>query len=136
MEKNTAAGQVATEYLILIGILLTALGIMAGYALTTYYETMRIHQATNAVETLASAADQVYALGQGNSTTVPISLPAGITESHVVGNEIYVVLEAFGTTGDIVAETKGPVSGTLPTAEGTYRISVAVVDENVVLSEV
>jgi len=136
LNKSWSRGQVTTEYIILVGALLIILAIVASYALTVYYETVRVNQARNVVVTLGNAADSVYSLGPGNSTVVKISMPFGVTETRAQGKEIWITLETAGQQSDYVVATNGPVSGTIPSSEGIHFVRVAVTDANVVLSEV
>ena len=67
MAKFSKRGQVATEYMLLIGFLLAIVGVASAYALFFYIESFKVSEARNTVTLLAETADQVYAWGPGNA---------------------------------------------------------------------
>ncbi len=126
-------GQIATEYLIILGVVLLALIPIFYYALSESNRTTRINQASDAVTTIARKAEAVYALGPGSRDYVWISVPSGIDESLVDDGTIRL---SFSDLGDAVAFTNVNVTGTLPTSSGTYRIVIEMLDDVVVIGEV
>ena len=127
--------QIATEYLIMVGLLLVVVGALAGYSILMYYETVSINQAKDALEDLKIAVNRMYALGEGNSIVVKIVLPKGVTETRVIGKGIYMTYTSFGSTSEQLVETDANVQGSIPTAEGVHYIEVRALDSNVSLSE-
>jgi uncharacterized protein (UPF0333 family) len=127
--------QVATEYVIMLGVLLTIVAGLAGYSLVMYSETVSLNQTKDALRDLKTAANRVYDLGEGNSKIVEIYFPNGVTEARVVGKAIYVTSTSFGSSVQDFVETDANVHGTLSITQGTHYIEVKAVDGNVSISE-
>lgn len=123
-------GQIATEYIILVGILLVALIPVFYYTFSESSRTTRINQANYAVNSLASKAESVYALGTGSRDYVWISIPSGV-KSYSLNNGTIVL--SFYNLGDVLATTKANISGTIPVVAGTYRLSIEMMNNNVVI---
>ena len=138
MAKFTSKGQVATEYMLLIGFLLAIVGVASAYALFFYIESFKVSEARNTVTLLAETADQVYAWGPGNALTVNVTLPSGVQEICVKGNLVRLRLSTAGGDNYATGVTipKLTPNCALPTAEGRYTFRVAVVDNNVTFTEV
>ena len=138
MAKFNDHGQVATEYLLLIGFLLAIVGVASAYALFFYNESFKVSEAKNTVTLMAETADQVYAWGPGNALTVSVTVPAGVQEICVHGHLVRLKLSMAGSDNYATGVTipKLTPNCTLPTAEGRYVLRVAVVDNNVTFTEV
>lgn len=128
-------GQIATEYLVMTGVMLIIIAILAGYGITVYTETVSINQTKDSLEDLKLAANWVYALGEGNSVVVKIILPYGVTDTSVVGKAIYVNATSFGSSYEDFVETDANLHGSIPTSPGIHHIEVRAVDGNVSLNE-
>ena len=128
-------GQQAVEYMIMVGVLLVAVGGLAGYALMMYSETVALNQVKDSLKDLQDAADRIYALGEGNSVIVKILLPNGVSETKVVGRGLYITATTFGTSSVSFVETDANVHGAIPAASGIYEIEVKAVDGNVSLTQ-
>ena len=126
-------GQASLEYAIIVGILMVILIPLFYYALHRSSETVKSSQAEDAVNSLAAAADEVYSLSPGTKKYVWINIPAGVTSAQIQNaTEISLRLGVYDQTGDIVSITKAPIVGTIPTAKGTYRIAVELLDSGIV----
>jgi hypothetical protein len=138
MKQLNSKGQVATEYLLLVGFLLAVVGVASIYALFLYQETIKVNQAKNAVELLGATADQAFTWGSGNALIVNISLPYGVQEICADNNTLRLRLSVAGGENYATYVTKPSLTPNcnLPTIEGRYRIRVAVEDENVTFTEV
>ena len=138
MKQFNSKGQVATEYLLLIGFLLAVVGIAAIYALFIYHETIRINEAKNAVEILGTAADQAFTWGSGNALVVTLKLPSGVQSICADNNTLRLSINVTGGQNYVTYVTKPLLTPdcSLPTNEGRYSIRVAVEDTNVTFTEV
>lgn len=123
--------QVATEYLLIVGVLLVVVAGLTGYALFMYHEAVAFNQTREALKDLRYAVNRVYDLGEGNSAIVKIVLPNGVTQTRVVGKAIYITLARLGVTSEDFVETNANVHGTLPTQAGIHWIEVKAIDGNV-----
>ncbi len=122
--------QVATEYIILLGIVLLAVIPIIYYATSESNRSTRINAATDAVNIVARKAESIYALGQGSRDYVWINIPSGVNDS-LVSN--YTIRLTFENLGDVAAFPRVNVTGWLPTEQGTYRISVEMLEDVVVI---
>ncbi len=99
--------------------------------------------ARNSVQKLANAADTVFAQGSGASTIVQIVIPPNANMSV---NASFIGQPANGAGGsnsntininvegtDVISTTREPVSGSFPTAPGTYNLKVASQGSQVVI---
>lgn len=130
-------GQVSTEYLVITAFLLAVIGIIFSYALVTLSENAKLSRVDDAVDTLANAANQVSALGPGNTVYVNVDVPNDIYSASASNYEIKYVVTVIGGHSDVWERTKNPITPTtLPTTAGLYVIKVEMADENVVFTQV
>jgi len=125
--------QSSMEYVILAGILLVVLTPLFYYAFNKSSENIKLSQAEDLVESLAKAADDVYALSPGTKKYVWVSTPGSVEEAQVDASEISVTISIFSGSSDITAVTKATITGEIPINKGTYRIPVEHLDSGVVL---
>ena len=76
---------------------------------------IRINTASDAVITIAKAADSAYALGNGSLDTITVNLPSGIDSFQIINKEIVMKLKKGSITSDIIALSKVPVTCTYST---------------------
>lgn len=117
------------EYMILVGVLLVVLIPLFNYV--SYYSAqhVKVEKLEDAVQTLGKTADTLYALGPGNRDYVWISLPGGVKETSVLGNEILITVSSSGGESDFHYNTIGEVRGTIPTEKGDFKMKVEVIEE-------
>jgi uncharacterized protein (UPF0333 family) len=127
--------QVATEYMLVIGMLLVMVAGLAGYSLFMYSETVTLNEVKDSLNDLQAAVNRVYSLGEGNSVIVKIALPAGVTETRVIGNAIYITTTLFAATSQDFVQTDANVHGSIPAEAGIHYIEVKATDGNVSLGE-
>jgi len=128
-------GQVATEYLTIVGIGLFIVTIVFYYTITYSSESVSVNQAKEAADTIAKAADYVYSVGVGSQTTIVINLPNRIVESHIKNKEILFKLGLKSGITDVYSITKGEVSGALPIRHGRHYITLNMTDDGVYIKE-
>lgn len=98
--------QAASEYIVLIGILLVLLIPIFYYTLKTSNENIRANQANDAVISIAKAADTVYTLGPGNRKYTWVTIPSG-AKMAISGNTILIKLSLRGSQSGISQTAKG-----------------------------
>ena len=74
MPHNSRA-QVATEYLIITGFMLTVVTISFAFAYVSYVQSTTSAQASDALQSIVNGINEVYALGEGNQLLVDIYIP-------------------------------------------------------------
>ena len=122
--------QVATEYIVLIGILLAILVPVLYYFNYQSTAVLNLNQAQDAVQTLAKTANYVYSLGPGTRSIATITIPKGAVNSSVYVNELTLIMP---NNNDIIATTRANLTGSFPYLEGTYNIQVTLLETGIVL---
>lgn len=125
--------QASVEYLMIIGLVLIVVIPLFYYAFSQSNINVKINQADDAVNTLAKAADTVYALGPGSKKYVWITIPNGGVGSAVTNNTIMLQLSVFGGISDFHTSTKPNLIGAFPYQAGNYKIPVEALDSGFVL---
>jgi len=124
-------GQIAIEYLILIGFILVALIPLGYYASVRTTNELRGNQARDAVVIIADAADKVSLYGEGSNTNVWVTIPSGISESSIENNQVLVRISIFGSTTDILSPTIANLTGSIPTEQGRHKVKLTVQNRTV-----
>ena len=126
-------GQVAFEYLVLVGVILAILLPLFHYVSNYSSENVKIEKAEDSVRALGRTADSLYALGPGNKDFVWVNLPGSITETNISGNQILIKMSTSGNPeSDYYYTTIAPVNGTIPTDKGTFKMVLEVLDSGTV----
>jgi len=120
----TLNGQVSLEILFTTAIGLTFVALAFFYSITSASDTIKITQASDAVDKIARAADLVYALGPGSKTTVDVLMPSGITSTEVKGKRVLIRVSISSGTNDVFALPRENVSGTLTNSSGRQRVTL------------
>ncbi len=124
--------QVSIEYIFLVGIIILITVPLFFYGISEANNNVRINQADDAISTLANAADTVYSLGPGSRKYVWISIPSGVRYTSVNGSMLLIQLSIFGGSTDVEHYSKAALVGSIPSAKGTYRMSVEALEAGVV----
>jgi len=133
--KNSK-GQVATEYLMLVGICLLIIAGVSGYAFTQYQDTISSSQTKEAILGIKEAVNNVYALGNGNALIIKISIPNNISSFTASENALRITTSTFGSLVESTEVVDTNVSGVLPTLAGQYDILVSNNNGAVILGEI
>lgn len=128
--------QTAIEYMFVVIFGLAVVIPVFYYSLIYSSESVVTSQAQEAVNTLAKTADYVYALGEGSSSQVLITIPQKVVNSSVQGKFIVLQLKLASTTSDIKANTKANVSGTIPIEAGSYKLFLNMTKNDVKIQKV
>ena len=119
--------QVAMEYLLIIGLVLTFIAPLWIYVTVMRNEAsnqLDLSYAKLAVDKLAEAADFVYSQGSGASVTIKLYIPSGVVGGSVGNNTIRLDVLYKSSINNVIAMTQANVSGTLPSNEGLYEVKV------------
>jgi len=127
-------GQVAIEYMMLIGVLLILIAFLAGYAIMMYNETISTTQFHSSTRNLADSINNVYYLGNGNSMALDFIIPTNVISIAFQDNSIETQITSFGTiTNDlIIVDTN--VMGSIPIIIGTHKVLVKNINGDVNVS--
>lgn len=124
-------GQAALEYMLLLGVLLAFLVPVVVYSTETTARSVGALEGKRAVQSIAGAADRVYAMG-GGRMYVLVTVPPGITGQSVANKTIRLTLSSGDAASDIVGSTIGNISGSMPVSYGTHRVFVEMLPNGVI----
>ncbi len=129
--KSSPAGrrvsQVSIEFLIvsaLVLLILAPLWMSMLRAIQAQQDDLRVSQARTALQRIVQSADLVYVQGAPASVVVTVYVPSGVSNYSLLSNETVYILALGSAHTDVVEPTKTPLSGSLPTTEGTYKLIV------------
>lgn len=122
--------QVAFEYIVMVGVIIGAVALISMYVYQQNEIATRSKQAEIAVNTIASAADNLYAQGPGAKTQINVYFPDGYdsTQSSLSGKTIFLRIYTPAGYNDIVATTKGNISGELPEGTGYKLLTLELIN--------
>lgn len=129
-------GQTGLEYMIIIAIILAIIIPMASYIWQQNEVVTRTRQAEITANSIASAADSLWAQGPGSKTTLNIFLPDGYsqTESKLSGRLILLKIYTPAGYNDAIAITKANITGSLPSDSGYKQLKLEVAEGRVKVS--
>ena len=129
--------QAALEYVMLIGAVLLIIISISYYATQESTRNIQMNRANDAVNTLAKAADSVYALGPGSQQYIEVNFPGSINSIIIESHEIRFKVHIFGSLADIFAETKAELDTTssISTNKGIRHIYVKALESGKVKIE-
>ncbi len=120
---NLAKGQTAFEYMAIVALVLAILLPLSIFVFNQTEAQTRGKQAEIAVNSIANAANVLYAQGAGAKTIVEVYLPEGYSgEKSLISNKIISIKYYVGK--DLIeasAATKANITGSMP-ASGRYKI--------------
>ena len=115
-------GQAALDYMIIAAFSLVLIIPVFYYAVVYSSDSIAVAQTTDAVNTIAKAADNTYSLGEGSLQKVQVNVPNGVESINITSNLVVMRVTTTTGTSDVVAITKAPVNGSLTNVAGTYFI--------------
>ena len=124
--------QVSMEYVMIIGLLILITIPLFVYSFVEVKRNIQMNYASDAINTIANAADTVYSLGPGSKKYVRVMIPGGVIQTLVNDTEISMILRIYGGESDVFEETKQTVIGSIPADEGSHRIAVESLSSGVV----
>lgn len=125
-------GQVATEYMILIGIAFFILIPIFYYSLTSSSQSIRMNEASNFVDIIAKTSDVVYAMGPGSQDYIEVSMPGGVESVSFSGKEINLRVKIYGNISDVYANSKADLIGNISTSSGIKHIYIKSLDNGTI----
>jgi uncharacterized protein (UPF0333 family) len=129
-------GQVAAEYVIIVGFSLLALiGILIAYG--TYKGPMEdkagASQALQIARKIVDASESVYYLGPPSKTTLKVFIPVNMKRITFSGNEVIIDVTIAGQQSEIVQQGVVNMTGNI-TVSGIEYITITAQDDGVLIS--
>ena len=115
-------GQAALDYMIISAFSLVLIIPVFYYAVVYSSDSITVAQTTDAVNTLAKAADNTYSLGEGSLSKIQVNVPNGVQSVAISSNIVSMRVATTSGISDVVSVTKAPVNGSIPTKQGTYSV--------------
>lgn len=127
-------GQVAAEYLMLLGMALILITPMIIFSVNTSATQRALTDGEVALARVASAAESVYAQGVGAKQTVAVYIPeaSNLPASTISDNTIRLRVYVGGSLTDITHPFPFNVTGSLPLTPGYQQIPVETLANGVV----
>ncbi|MFH1722549.1 MAG: hypothetical protein ABH950_08110 [Candidatus Altiarchaeota archaeon] len=127
-------GQSSLEYLYWTVPLLLIVSVMYLNTMSDSVQTISFNKGSDAVESLAKAADTVHSMGPGSMITTWISHPEGIVDQRISGHTInYKMKMPGGAITDIMSPTKGTITGYVPRTSRSYDVPVRMLDSGIIM---
>ena len=124
--------QIGVEYIFLFAVVLSAMIPITIYFLDISESSMKTSKSIETLNSVASAADNLYYLG-GGKTTLFLEFPEDIVSYYVGNRTLILTIEIYGETGDAVATTVTNITGDLTTVKGTHTVTLEYVNKSIVL---
>jgi uncharacterized protein (UPF0333 family) len=124
-------GQIAVEYMIILGLLLLFVTPLIIYALASYTSSNDIYRAQVLVARMSDTVDIVYTQNPPSQQLLTLLFPENIVDTILVNKTVGVILLSGDGNTTVSLPTKGCVSGSI-TSSGGYRRILFKATENCV----
>lgn len=124
--------QAALEYMLIVGIVLAFLVPLILYVFQQAEISTRMQQAEVAVNTIAMAADNLYAQGPGAKSTINVFLPNGYGGGNISNRTVIIKVFLISGSTDIVAVSKANLTGSLPKEPGYKQITLELLSNGMI----
>lgn len=138
INQERAKGQAALEYMVVISfafLLAAPLLLNAQRSARELRTSSRLSLARNSLNTIEDAARIVHSQGSPARLSFTIRVPSRVTKANVSGRQVKMRLEAYGGVTDVYSLLDFNVSGSLPTAQGRYKMQAKAEDNYVNISQ-
>ncbi|MCX8175265.1 MAG: hypothetical protein N3E51_03610 [Candidatus Micrarchaeota archaeon] len=126
-------GQSSTEFMLVVALGLVFIASLYFFTSSFSNENVRLSQARDTADKLASSADYAGSLGEGASIKVAINIPEGISLINVSGNRVQLRLSTQSGQSDVFSNTRYSILGSVPTSAGMHEITITRLSNNRVL---
>lgn len=136
---NKKEGQIAIEYLMVMGFVLLVIGaLIVVYIQHQTEQNIQVNteQAYSIARTIVDAAEEVYYLGEPSKRTIKVNMPDGITSIDIADNVLIFYARSYGgelTT--IEKPSEAPLTGSLSSGPGLREIQVTATSEGVCIAD-
>jgi len=134
---TSSQGQVAFEYMIIVGLVLLFLIPLWAYLASVREDTIQeisTSYAESAVNKIASSADLVFSQGPPAKVRTTVYIPSGVSSTNIIDSTIIISVYSGAGISNVSALTIANITGALPTTEGNYQITIEAIDDYVSVS--
>jgi uncharacterized protein (UPF0333 family) len=128
-------GQIAVEYMIILGLLLLFVTPLIYYALASYASSNDIYRAQVLVARMSDTVDIVYTQNQPSQQVLTLLFPENIVDTILVNKTVGVIMVSGDGNTTVSLPTKGCVSGFITPTGGYRRILFKATDNCVNVTE-
>jgi uncharacterized protein (UPF0333 family) len=128
-------GQIAVEYMIILGLLLLFMTPLIYYALASYASSNDVYRAQVLVARMSDSVDIIYTQNQPSQQILTLLFPENIVEVLLVNKTVGVIVTSGDGNTTISLPTKGCVSGYIAPSGGYRRILFRATDNCVNVTE-
>tara|TARA_B100000315_G_C14242428_1_gene435923 strand:- start:73 stop:495 length:423 start_codon:yes stop_codon:yes gene_type:complete len=130
--------QVSIEYMMLIGfVTVITIPLIIIYHSFTQESGDEINSAQilQVAKKVIDSAESVYYLGEPSQTILKVNIPGNVVLANLsAGYEVVFKIRTKTGKADIVQNSNVNITGSLPTNEGTYMVTVKAVSDHVEVS--
>lgn len=123
--------QIAMEYLMVMGFVLTALTpLVVVYYVYTQSSTEELvsSQLAKIAREIVDSAEEVYYLGTPSQISMRVYVPDDLENVQVSGNQFVLIMDTTSGPAEIVETSAVNISGSFPLTEGVYTVTIKAVD--------
>ena len=128
-------GQIAVEYMIILGLLLLLMTPLIYYALASYTASNDIYRAQVLVTRISDTVDIIYTQNPPSQQVLTLLFPGNIVDMILTNKTVGVVLVMGEGNTTVFLPTKGCVSGFITPSNGYKRILFKATDNCVNVTE-
>ncbi len=132
MKTAMKKAQLSIEFIFITGFVLILLAGIVTYSFRQSSSSIGINEASNAVDSIIAASDNVYALGPGSVKYITVTFPGGTSNSSVTGRSVLFHVSLFGETTEFHKRSRANLTGEIPSSRGTYVVSAEALDSGLV----
>lgn len=139
MQKTSSKGQVALEYMLIIGFALLILGgvVVFAYNYTlAARETGNVAAASTAVNNIVESANLVYAQGYPAKVTIIVNVPQNVGNITISNKVIKMRINVKGGITEIAGTARANLTGSLPASPGYYKVQIQSLGDAVNVSSI
>lgn len=134
---NGTRGQLSVEYVAITAFMLISTGVIFGFALFSFNDSVGRAEAHDVVSKTVNNADLVASLGDGSRIVFDVELPANAKTFTLSGNTVSLVVSTPAGDSEFYDYTRSRLSpANISVSSGRKTLAAVFTDGNVIMSEV
>ena len=131
-------GQISVEYMVIIGfvtVITIPLVIIYQSIVQESNEEISSYQIRHIAKKIVDESQTVYYLGEPSQSTIKINMPGNIVLANLsYGYELVFKIKTKTGKSDIVLNSAVNITGSLPTSQGLYTLTIKAKEDHVEVS--